>query len=407
MRLAFICHPYHRGGVTRWMVDAAAESRRRGHDVWFVVPRPRRPFENGANRPTVADLVESVASGLQPKRVEPVVGPEFELGTSAYRASVYARAALEEIPPGAPVIVSDDAAAWAAGAMLAGRNPFVGVLHADDTWYYELAAQHRDSVSALVAVSQRIAHRAREMPGLTVPVWAVPCGVPIPPDMGEGLEPTDEARLLWIGRIDERQKRVSDLPAIATALARAGVRFRLEIVGDGYDVPLIRAGLSSDVGRFVHFRGWSSADVVHSLLREADLLLLPSNFEGMPVVAMEALARGCGVIASSASGLEEYRERPVTRACLWIHEVGDVAAATEAVQAALRIERRVRRACARQFARDEFAIGKCMERYEDCLSGLRPRPQRTVPAQGSWFVTRVLSHSVAAVRKGRRWLNTI
>ena len=43
-QLAFLCHPYHRGGVTRWMVDAAANAASAGHTVWFVTVQPSAEF---------------------------------------------------------------------------------------------------------------------------------------------------------------------------------------------------------------------------------------------------------------------------------------------------------------------------------------------------------------------------
>ena len=407
--LAFICQPYHRGGVTRWMVEAAAEWRRRGCDSWFVVPRPRRPFPSGAGRPLVTELIDALPRDRQPTRVEPAVGYEFELGTSAYRADVYARATLDGVPAGVPVIVSDDAAAWEAGATLAGRNPFVGVLHADDVWYYNLAEQYRASVSALVGVSERVARRTREIVGRgdPRPVVTIPCGIPIPANartVGGAGEADARARLLWMGRIDERQKRVSDLARIAEVLARDGVRFQLDIVGDGYDTSLIQQGLSATTLPHVFFHGWLPQAAVTRMLAAADVLLLPSNFEGMPLAGMEALAHGCGVVASSRSGLEEYQQRPSARGCLWIHAVGDVEAAARAVREALSLQPVARSLSARCFATEEFAIATCMDRYDRILGELTlSRPSPTVRRR-SGLVTSLVARSLATVRQGRRWL---
>jgi glycosyltransferase involved in cell wall biosynthesis len=55
----------------------------------------------------------------------------------------------------------------------------------------------------------------------------------------------------------------------------------------------------------VRLLGWQSAEEIWTLLRESDVLLLPSNFEGMPVVVMEALSAGCAVVASRVSGIED------------------------------------------------------------------------------------------------------
>ncbi|MGQ0713206.1 MAG: glycosyltransferase family 4 protein [Gemmatimonadaceae bacterium] len=396
--------------MTRWMVEAAAEWRRRGHETWFVVPRPRSAFPSGGSRPTLSELLDALPRQCQPARIEPPVGFEFELGTPSYRASVYASAALTHVPSGVPIIVSDDEAAWGAGDTLAQRNPFVGVLHADDHWYYDLAERHQRTLSAVISVSRRVAQRARDVVGSGVPVMeTIPCGIAVPAELREREAPREKsarARLIWLGRIDERQKRVSDLGRIASALNDAGVSFELDIVGDGDDIPLIQAGLSAAVTPNVHFHGWVASSAVDRMLTAADVLLLPSNFEGMPLAAMEGLARGCAVVASSSSGLEEYAAWPETRDCLWIHEVGDVAAATTAVRDALAIGPVVRSAPARRFAEAEFSIGTCMDRYAGVVASL---PAVSPHARLSWrpsFAKSLLSWSLATVRGSRRWLTT-
>jgi glycosyltransferase involved in cell wall biosynthesis len=408
MQLAFICQPYHRGGVTRWMVEAAAEWRRRGHAAWFVVPRPRGAFPSGGSRPTVIDLLDDVPRQHQPTRLEPRVGFEFELGTPTYRAGVYASAARRDIPAGVPIIVSDDEAAWRAGEILAWRNPFIGVLHADDRWYYDLAERYQRTVQALVAVSRRVMQRAREVVGSAVPgMETIPCGIPVPDLRAAGDESRKKdapARLIWIGRIEERQKRVSDLGRITSAVAMGGMSVELDVVGDGYDIPLIQAEVAPSLAPHVRFHGWVSGAEVSGMLSAADVLLLPSNFEGMPLAAMEALAHGCAVVASCSSGLEEYAERSEIRDCLWIHPVGDVAAAASAVQEALAVDPVRRSAAARRFAQAEFSIGTCIDRYERLLASL---PTGSLNADVAWrpsLATSLLSWGLAAARGGRRWL---
>ena len=55
-RIAFLCHPYHRGGVTRWMADAAVAAARRGAQVWFVTIEPSKPFKSAGGREPMVEL---------------------------------------------------------------------------------------------------------------------------------------------------------------------------------------------------------------------------------------------------------------------------------------------------------------------------------------------------------------
>ena len=409
--IALLCHPYHRGGVTRWMVDAGVEWRRRGGECWFIAPRPRTEFSSGKGRPLVLELMQSVDPRAVPTIVAPDVGAEFELGTHAYRASVYAAAVMRSVPPGVAVLGSDDAAAWHAAALLRTAHPMIGVLHADDPWYYELAHRYAGSVSAFVAVSSRVQRRLAELMGPAAPLAArIPCGIPFAPSDDDHqawpTNPRDPARLVWIGRMDEHQKRVSDLPRIAAGLMATGLRFQLDVIGSGGEAATIaRQVRELGLDGTVRLHGWQSGEFVQSALRNADLLLLPSNFEGMPVAAMEALASGCAVVGSDACGLEEYAERPEAQRCLWIFPVGSVPAAVAAVREALQTPSSLRREAATTFAADEFTIARCMDRYAAVLADLPPVTGPARVSRPRRLATQLASLGISTARRAKQWLH--
>ena len=392
--VAFVCHPYHRGGVTRWMLDAASEWTRQGSRVWFVAPEPRRPFSSGGGRPTMAELVRGLPAAARPALIAPPVGMPFELGTAAYRAEVYARA-IARVPDGIPCIVSDDPSVWRGAVLISARNPMVGVLHGDDEAYYDLARRHARSLARCVAVSRRIAERAGAgVPGL--PVETISCGIPLRERSSSARASGEVARLAWIGRIEERVKRVSDLPKIAGALRSSGVPFVLDIVGDGPDAPTLRAAVAAErLDERVRFHGWQEPESIQTLLGATDVLLLPSNSEGMPVVMMEALAAGCAVVASRVSGVEDAESPPV----LLVHEIGDVAAAARLVEQALGVPAAERQAAARALARERFGIEACVQRYRQLLDGVSPRGSGR---RSSRSVARAASLPLAVARWLRR-----
>jgi glycosyltransferase involved in cell wall biosynthesis len=348
-------------------------------------------------------MLDALPHQARPALVTPVAGVEFEFGTEDYRARVYARSLAASVPRGTPIIVSDDPAAWRAAAILADRYPFVAVLHADDDVYYSYAKRHAPAVSAWVCVSSRVRAGLRALDlASDAPVATIACGVPLPPLPTRGNDVGPVMRLAWVGRVEERQKRVTDLPRIAAELRRNSVPFSLDILGDGDALALLREqAQAAGVADAVRLHGWCDAARVTEVLARSDLLLLPSNFEGMPVAAMEAMAAGCGVVASCVSGLEDHAAAPESRECLWMHEVGDIAAAAAAVGAARAVPASRRAAAARRLAEREFAIERCVERYDRLLRGLPAATGRRARRPRLGSVASLWSRAVAASRLAR------
>lgn len=399
--VAMLCHPYHRGGVTRWMIDAAEEWRRRGSAVWFVTPWPRRPFTGGAGRPPMMELLNAAPPELRPTVVAPVVGWQFELGTSAYRRHVYAKAVLKGVPAGVPVIVSDDPAVWAAGALCARRNPLIGVLHADDRAYYELASSNFLRSSALVAVSRRIAQRvSRELPvDSRAQVATIPCGIPMTGAAARQPQTPGPLRLISVGRLDDYQKRSLDLIRVAISLRQRGVAYTFDIVGDGPERQRLATMIDGGgLQQSVRLLGWLSQEKVARALDGSDVLLMTSNFEGMPVAVMEALRAGCAVVSSRVSGVEDLENDALAKECLRIFPVGDIEAATSLVLDVARLHVPSRVEAARDLARREFSIASCIDRYDVLLDRITPSSamsgSRTQPA---WLETS-LSLPLAGMR---------
>ena len=84
----------------------------------------------------------------------------------------------------------------------------------------------------------------------------------------------------------------------------AGSRLHFIWIGSGSMEPRIRAMIDGiDAARQVHLIGRTSR--VQDYLDAADIFVLPSMFEGMPVSVMEAMAKGLPVIATAVSGTSE------------------------------------------------------------------------------------------------------
>ena len=100
-------------------------------------------------------------------------------------------------------------------------------------------------------------------------------------------------------------KNHDQLIRAAVELKGSGRAFRWLMVGDGeLRVDLERRVVAEGLQDVVLFTGWRSD--IPRFLRRADLFVLGSHYEGLPVSVMEALASGTPVAASAVGGLPEH-----------------------------------------------------------------------------------------------------
>ena len=158
-------------------------------------------------------------------------------------------------------------------------------------WVFSLPA----CVVVLGAAARRFVTEELEVPENRVEI--VINGVPEPTEPRRRVAAGDIQRVLFLGNLSER-KGVSDL---LQALARPGFhRSRLEVtLAGGGDVVSYKAKARElGVDSFVQFEGWCDQKKVACLLARADVLVLPSYDEGLPLVILEALANRVAVLCS-------------------------------------------------------------------------------------------------------------
>lgn len=105
-------------------------------------------------------------------------------------------------------------------------------------------------------------------------------------------------RLLFAGRLVQ-QKRPDILLEMMQILKNTDVE--LSIAGEG---PLLQKvkNVAEKESLKIHFLGLISRDAMPKILRSHDVLIAPSEFEGMSISVLEALFAGLYVVTSRASG---------------------------------------------------------------------------------------------------------
>ncbi len=357
--LAFLCHPYHRGGVTTWMVNAAIEAHIQGVITYFITVDPIKPFISGGDRPTMASLFKNQTNV---EVVTKKVGYQFELGSPLYRASLYASLIKNNVPLGTPIIISDDEAVWYGASQCALDYPIIGVLHSDDAHYYKLALDYQPYVSKFVAVSQRIV-KTLEKKDFNAPIAVIPCGITLQNQVQKHTK-NDILQIVWVGRVEEKQKRVSDIPLIAQELKSRNINFEIHVLGHGSESTWLLQQINNhNLIHQVKMHGWLDSTTINEFYAKADVLLQTSNFEGMSVAVMEAVSHGCAVVSSRVSGVEDLEYHPHAGGCIRLYEIGNIKEAVDKMLEIKNISPADRVNSALKLATLEFSIATCLNRY--------------------------------------------
>ena len=172
----------------------------------------------------------------------------------------------------------------------------------------------------------------------------------------------DRAAVITVGRLIGT-KRVADAIRAITEVARRRP-VQLYVAGGGSEEPALRA-LAAQLDAPVSFLGFR--DDVARLLHAADVFVFPTEYEGMPVALLEALAMGRATVCSD---IVENRDLAAQAARYF--PVGDVRLLATAIEELLADEGR-REALGRQARARALAYAApeaAARRFVDGVSGL-------------------------------------
>lgn len=264
--------------------------------------------------------------------------------------------------------------------------PSVGILHSDDPFYHDLRTRfaqgaRRVKVDALACVSQQLTQSSMAQDGICPTVRHIPYGVE-PPNPGSRSH-SPSLRIAYVGRFADEQKRISD---VARALCRAVATIPQTeacMIGDGPDRSAVDAILANEgTGLQVRITGQlASSAVPHALLHQ-DVLVLLSDYEGLPIAVLEAMAAGCvPVCLRMRSGIPELVQHNETG--LLVDDRGDsfIAAIRRLREEPGLWERLSRNA--RQLIEENYSLDICADRWAGLLQELHatagPRRHIRIP----------------------------
>ena len=113
-------------------------------------------------------------------------------------------------------------------------------------------------------------------------------------------------RIIMAGRLSIQKNPLLAIKALALIKE---MDWSFDVIGDGPLGPDVRALAQREgIGGRVTLHGWISSAQVAQVMAEADILLMPSLHEGLPMVAIEALQRGLVIVGSQIGGMRDVVE---------------------------------------------------------------------------------------------------
>lgn len=279
--------------------------------------------------------------------------------------------------------------------LLPDSLPVVLALHNDRPEVYDLAAINRGAWNCAVGVGPKVYQAAlTRFPQKNI--RCIPYGIALSTagQLGERVDWSAPLRLLFVGRLDDGQKGILRLPAILAACRSQGQAVHLTVIGDGPDrTQLMETCAASGVAEWVTAMGFQPGDAVTAQMRTHHLLLLPSNYEGLPIAVLEAQANGCVPIVSRLPGITDAQITDGATGMLV--EPTDVAGFAAAIRMFQNADHW--RSCSQSaiaHARRHYSVGQMGEQYLALFDTLMrgadalPVPRCTLRKQGATPFTR-------------------
>jgi glycosyltransferase involved in cell wall biosynthesis len=166
-------------------------------------------------------------------------------------------------------------------------------------WIQPLTVPIWKGASITTAVSSFVAGLAEKAYGIKPRV--ILNGMKITPL--SSLEIHESPRLLMVGRMSVQKNPLTAIRALGLLKDTA---WHCCMVGDGPLLPEMKSEAARlGITDRIDFPGWAPAEAVSQKMRQSDVLLMPSLSEGLPMVAVEALAHGLAIAGSKIGGLED------------------------------------------------------------------------------------------------------
>jgi len=216
------------------------------------------------------------------------------------------------------------------------KIPFVVTVHGLDAfssrqvegrageWCARISQSVYRSACSVICVSEKVRDQVIEGAGPRANATVIYNGVD--PEMFSAADGgPGEPVILCVGNLIPIKGHELLLRAFA-AIQNQFSGLSLEIIGDGPERPrLQRLAEELGIAARVNFRGRQGRRQVSEAMRRATVFALPSNYEGLGCVYLEAMSAGKPVIACRGQGIEEVIEQGVNGCLIGADEFQELA----------------------------------------------------------------------------------
>ncbi len=350
------------GGVERWLFDLATELRARGHHIV------------SAGCPDSAWTARTEEAGF------PVVRVPLRSDFSWSQARTLAAFMREHRVQIVATKLHRGIRAGGFAARFAGRPPVVALMGLVETrpgWRYSLT--YNLFLDRVITLSDAMRDEIAAIGGLdpalvaTIPYGIRPAEYEVPEADGAAVRAelgiaADAPVALALGRMHLQKRFDHMLDSWKLVVARLPAA-RLLIAGQGRMLDDMRARAASlGIGGAVHFLGFRRD--VPRVLAAADTLVMSSDFEGLPMVVLEAMAASRAVVTTDVGSVRAMLEEGKSGRIVPIRDAPALSAALCDVLGSPDRGRAMGRA-GRARVLERFPLSRCIDETERYLLALR------------------------------------
>jgi glycosyltransferase involved in cell wall biosynthesis len=204
------------------------------------------------------------------------------------------------IPDESTILVAHDWYELGMISQLALKNPVISILHGNYEYYYDLYKKHNNAVSIFLCVSNAIRNKLiSDYNGVQNKIFHYSYPVKNRPFY---LINQDKISIIFVAsNLADPNKNLGCVQAIDLFLIEQHIFAEWHIIGAGIELTQLRKDLGISPERLFHYVNVSNIKM-HGIYSTANIFLMPSFNEGLPVSLVEAMKNGLVPIVNSWNG---------------------------------------------------------------------------------------------------------